>query len=75
MILIITIGNISIFRNKLTLVVVMNASNNQSESDSEEAVSSPSIGESPMVTNGDTNDDKVPDDSTATSSACKETSA
>ena len=53
----------------------MNASNNQSESDAEEAVSSPSIGESPMVTNGDTNDDKVPDDSTATSSACKETSA
>ena len=53
----------------------MNASNNQSESDAEEAVSSPSIGESPMVTNGDTNDDKVPDDFTATSSACKETSA
>ena len=53
----------------------MNASNNQSESDAEEAVSSPSIGESPMVTNGDTNDDKVPDDSTAISSACKETSA
>ena len=41
----------------------MNASDNQSESDADEAVSSPSIG------------DKVPDDSTATSSACKETSA
>ena len=53
----------------------MNASNNQSESDAEEAVSSPSIGESPMVTNSDTNGDKAPDDSTATSSACKETSA
>ena len=55
----------------------MNASNNQSESDAEEAVSSPSIGESPMVTNRDTNVDKAPDedDSTATSSACKETSA
>ena len=37
----------------------MNASDNQSESDADEAVSSPSIG------------DKVPDDSTATSSACK----
>ena len=61
----------------MTLVVVMNASNNQSESDAEEAVSSPSIGESPMVTNRDTNVDKAPDedDSTATSSACKETSA
>ena len=60
----------------MTLVVVMNASNNQSESDAEEIVSSPSLGESPVVTNGDTHGDKSPDepDSTATSSACKETS-
>ena len=67
LIVIITMVNIYIFRDKFTLVVEMNESNNQSESDAEisEVVSSPSIGYNASDEN----------DSTATSSVCQDKSA